>query len=236
MDIFAIQRALLAKGFDPEGIDGIIGPKTEAAISAFKASRGLLARPYIGPITLDLLLGATPPSAPTGTPSPPWVNELGRYLWKHETRDSAILRRWLASDGKTLGDPAKLPWCADAIQTAVRLTLPQEPFPGKVGANPYLARNWMDFGEPTVLAYGAIAIFWRGSRTGMSGHIGAAVGHDPRGKRLRIRGGNQSDMISDAWLDEARLLGYRKPKTWPHPLPPVPIMNSAGAVISTNEA
>lgn len=36
-----MQRLLTAKGFDTEGHDGVIGPKTRAAISAYQASRGM---------------------------------------------------------------------------------------------------------------------------------------------------------------------------------------------------
>ncbi len=38
-----MQRLLTAKGIDTEGSDGIIGPKTRAAISAYQASRGMAA-------------------------------------------------------------------------------------------------------------------------------------------------------------------------------------------------
>lgn len=242
-DVKALQRALQARGLYDGRIDGIVGPKTEKAICDFKRSVGLWARPYVGPLTLEKLFGPDGAPAPATAPDPaamslPWVNELGRYLWKHESRDHAIVKEWLASDGKTLGDPAQLPWCGDAVQTAIRLTLPTEPFTGKVGQNPYLARNWLDFGAPCEMSYGAIVVFWRGDRNGSSGHVAIVVGYDRANKRLRCRGGNQSNMISDAWMDEGRVLehGYRTPSTWLHTLPPAPLMDSAGAVISTNEA
>lgn len=241
IDTRTIQKALKEKGFDPGPIDGIMGPRTEAAICRFKASEGLWARPYIGPITLSRLLGPAAAlqkrdGTPAGSTEAPWVNELGKYLWKHETRDNAKLKAWLKSDGRTLGDPKELPWCGDAMETAIRLSLPMEPWSGRVAANPYLARNWLDFGVPCEMSYGAIAVLWRGSRNGTSGHVAAVVGYDPKRRRLRIRGGNQSNMVSDAWISEDRVLGYRKPATWRPTLPPVPIMNSKGAVVSRNEA
>lgn len=40
-DRIALQRGLTAKGFDTGGADGVIGPKSRAAISAYQASLGL---------------------------------------------------------------------------------------------------------------------------------------------------------------------------------------------------
>ncbi|MDN5786094.1 lytic murein transglycosylase [Pseudorhodobacter sp.] len=48
-----MQRQLTAKGFDTEGSDGVIGPKTRSAISAYQASRGMV---VTGEPTLDLLV------------------------------------------------------------------------------------------------------------------------------------------------------------------------------------
>lgn len=243
-DVKELQQALVDKGFDlgksgpnGDGVDGIVGPMTERAICAFKASVGLWARPYVGPLTWEALTGKKP-----GKPKKssvlalPWINEIGRYLGQHEGRDNSSLSAWLRSDGGTVGDPAKIPWCGDAVHTAIRLALRDEPFPGKVGQNPYLARNWLSFGKRCGVRYGAVAVFYRGSRDGIYGHVGFVVGQSTDGKLLRIRGGNQSNRVSDTWLKKDRLLGCRAPTTWPHDLPPAPKMNSRGAVISTNEA
>jgi hypothetical protein len=47
-----LQRRLTAAGFDTEGSDGVIGPKTRSAISAFQQRRGL---PVTGEPSLELL-------------------------------------------------------------------------------------------------------------------------------------------------------------------------------------
>jgi lytic murein transglycosylase len=47
-----LQQRLTARGFDTEGSDGVIGAKTEAAISAYQASAGL---PVTGKPSLELL-------------------------------------------------------------------------------------------------------------------------------------------------------------------------------------
>lgn len=232
MDTAKIQRALAAHGFDPGAIDGIMGPKTERAIVRFKRAHGLRARPYLGPLTLSLLFGEGERAA---TPDVPWMNEVAKYMGLNERAHFQRLFAWLRSDGKSVGDPRQLPWCGDLVETAIKLTLRHEPFTGRVALNPYLARNWLDFGEDTAPAYGAVAVFWRGSPHGSSGHVGFAIGVDHDRGRIRVRGGNQSNSVSDTWLDESRLLGLRWPKSWSGTKPEMPAMNSAGAVISRNE-
>lgn len=240
IDVRKVQQRLKDLGFDPGKIDGLPGPKTDAAIVRFKVSKGLAPRPYLGPITLEHLFpGWGQAGALTDVPTMamlPWMNEISKHMTLHEKKNFAALFAWLKSDGKTIGDPRVYPWCGDAVQTAIKLTLPNEPFPGNLGINPYLARNWQLFGRDDGPRFGAVAVFWRGTKTGVSGHVGFAIGRDPKLKRIRVRGGNQSDTISDAWLDEDRLLGYRVPKTWNGQLPALPIVDSKGAIISTNEA
>ena len=233
--ILQVQRALNYFGASLE-TDGIMGPATEKAISEFKAKNGLKARPYIGPLTEELLFNGKyrreVSHLYTEGHMPTWLTEISRYMGLHEIRDNKKLRKWLKSDGSTLGDPAKLPWCGDAVHTALRLALPNEPFPGKLGKNPYWARNWVLLGEASTLKYGCIVVLSRKS----GGHVAFAVGYDPKRKRIRVRGGNQSNSINDTWVSEKRVLGYRKPSTWKFELLPIPLMNSKGQVVSKNEA
>ncbi|MCG6901371.1 MAG: lytic murein transglycosylase [Rhodobacter sp.] len=50
-----MQRRLLARGFDPEGVDGIIGPRTIAAVQAFQKSIGLVPDGYVSTGILNWL-------------------------------------------------------------------------------------------------------------------------------------------------------------------------------------
>ena len=52
-----IQIHLKDHGYYGGAIDGNIGPKTKAAIVAFKRDRCLRPRPFIGPVTWGLLVG-----------------------------------------------------------------------------------------------------------------------------------------------------------------------------------
>ena len=51
-DRIALQTRLTARGFDTDGTDGVIGPNSRKAISAYQASVGL---PATGDPSMDLL-------------------------------------------------------------------------------------------------------------------------------------------------------------------------------------
>ena len=51
-DRVALQEELTANGFDTDGADGVIGPKSRDAISAYQAANGL---PVTGDPSLELL-------------------------------------------------------------------------------------------------------------------------------------------------------------------------------------
>jgi uncharacterized protein (TIGR02594 family) len=77
-------------------------------------------------------------------------------------------------------------------------------------------------------AVGAIVVFWRGTPSSGSGHVGFVAGKDASG-RLLVLGGNQGDMVSIKPGDTSRLVGY----VWPSSdLSGVnytlPILNSSG--------
>ena len=56
-DILLIQRALNNQGFDAGPADGIWGPTTRQALSAFEQANGLVADGFPDPETVDVLLG-----------------------------------------------------------------------------------------------------------------------------------------------------------------------------------
>lgn len=202
-EIINLQRALRSAGYDVT-VDGIAGPKTRGALVDYEASQG----------------------------APPWLLELASHMFMHEVSDNAALRKWLRSDGTTLGDPAAQPWCGDAMETAIKNTLPDEPFYGPM-QNPYWARNWAHFGEETEgRDLGDLVVMTRGN----GGHIAALVGRDDRRGLILIRGGNQSNMINDMWVDVARVINYRKPITYNKRVPRAPYVDSRGGKISINEA
>lgn len=223
-----IQRALKAAGFDPGPLDGAMGPKTRAAVIRFQHAHKLATDGIVGPRTAAVLFG--PAADAARQIEPVWYGEARRRLGLHEKRDNSRLWAWLRSDGKTLGDPARNPWCGDFVATALALTLPGEAQP----ANPYLARNWLTFGRGIVPTLGAVMVFWRGSKAGTQGHVGFYVAEDEAA--YVVLGGNQTDAVTDkARIAKERFLGARWPAT--HPLPTGgKILATGGGALSVNEA
>jgi len=122
------------------------------------------------------------------------------------------------------------PWCGTFVGGALA-------YEGmEVVANPWGARNWLKYGkEIDSPAYGSIVVFWRGKRSGWSGHVGFVVGEDRLGN-LMVLGGNQGNAVTIKPFSKARVLGYR----WPGIAPfdtryALPVLNSDGK-LSSNEA
>jgi uncharacterized protein (TIGR02594 family) len=177
------------------------------------------------------LLAANGRAAAMAPPGPlPWITEAKSALGRHEARDRSWLMDWLKRDGRSLGDPAKTPWCGDFVETCLRVALPDEPLLGALGSNPYWARNWMLFGQMVAPIVGAILVFERGS----GGHVGFAVGQDDT--HFYVLGGNQSDAVTIARIAKSRLIGARWPATWSPQLQRLPTMTPGDVRTSTNEA
>lgn len=202
-----IQTALIAAGYDigPHGADGDFGRDTIAAVKAFQRAKGLQGSGVVGPKTMALLF---PGDKEPVEAMPPWYANLLMKRGLHERLHNEELKKFLKSDGQTLGDPSELPWCGDAVQTAIALTLPDEVVP----ADPYWALNWRKFGialeEP---ALGAILAFKRQG----GGHVGFYAGEDDT--HYFVLGGNQMHSISIAPVKKSQLKAIRWPKTVPTP-------------------
>jgi uncharacterized protein (TIGR02594 family) len=215
-----IQQGLIELGYDLGrwGADGLYGPATERALRAFIARTG-----YKAP--------APEPASNSLLPTLPWIEEGRKVFGLHEVRDNAELKAWLRSDGKTLGDPKSLPWCGDFTETAIKNSLPNEPFTGDLGTNPYWARNWTMFGKTVRPCYGCVLVFERGS----GGHVGFAMGED--NTDFYVLGGNQSDSVNIVRISKKRLLsgGARWPSTHGGDGFALPRMTPGSIPRSTNE-
>jgi uncharacterized protein (TIGR02594 family) len=206
----ALQDALTDLGYPCGKVDGIWGAKTRAAVTALLSADGKPGQPDVTGAEL------------------PWVAQGRLVMGWHEVSDKARLSEFLRSDGKALGDPAVLPWCGDFVETCIKRALPDEPFTGDLGKNPYWARNWLMFGRVTQPTYGAVLVFGRDG----GGHVGFAVGEE--GSYFHVLGGNQSNTVSIAKIAKSRLLGARWPTSFE--ARPISLPQMKGGVITTNEA
>ena len=191
MDLREVQTRLRALGYDPGPIDGIPGRMTAAAVAQFQRDNDIEVQwpGTIGPKTLAALFKGEPVAKPVTPLDPPWLALLLAKKGMHESQKATA--DFLRSDGRTLGDPRKLPWCGDLEETIMALTLPGEALP----TNPYLARNWLKFGVSIAPTRGAVAVFYRGSPNGTSGHVGNFLGQDGD---FYIVGGGKEGALSQA--------------------------------------
>jgi uncharacterized protein (TIGR02594 family) len=230
--IQAIQHELARKGFDPGGIDGIWGRRTEQAVRSFQASHGLLADGIVGPITWQALFGSAPPKDNVNNPAMPWFQEARRVIGIKERvgpGNNPTILDW----AKDAGIPYKsddIPWCGLFVAHCISSTIGDEPLP----ANPLGARQWLKFGAPCKPVLGSILVFWRDKPTSFKGHVGFYAGEE-KGGVLQVLGGNQSDSVSIARIRGDRLLQARWPATAPI-TGEVEVVASTDTIFSTNEA
>lgn len=184
-----LQFLLISGGLYSGKADGLYGPLTEIALNKLISNRGFVDRA-----------------------SYPWVEEFRKVFGLHEIRDNEALKAWLISDGKTLGDPKMLPWCGDAMATAIRKSLPDEKFVGVLAENPYWALNWAAFGDAIEPCFGAIGVFKRAE----GGHVGVLVSQSK--DTYHVLGGNQGDSVSLTSVPKSSFVTSRWPKTFERPL------------------
>lgn len=222
----SVQRRLIALGYSVgnAGADGIFGRATITALAKFQTDKGLDLQ-YPGTLGQKTIAALGLDKSPA---LPPWICLAKTKMGLNEVRDNKPLSAFLKSDGATLGDPAKLPWCGDFVETCIAVSLPREP----MIANPYWALNWLKFGvevpkdKPIMGAIGAA------ERDG-GGHVFFVVGQDR--DYYHALGGNQSNAVSIVKMDKGRVRGLRFPSTYPMPSDVLPYTTFNGQ-ISLNEA
>jgi uncharacterized protein (TIGR02594 family) len=228
-----IQERLNELKFNAGEPDGIRGRQTINAVKAFQKSKSLDPDGVVGPKTLAALFPNAAPAKVDDTPDTvPWLDLAYRKKGLHEKLNNAELRAFLKSDGKTLGDPAKLPWCGDFVETCMAVTMPDEVLPD----NPYGAMNWVKFGKACKPKRGAVLSFWRGSPDSWQGHVGFYVGEDAT--HYHVLGGNQGDAVTVSKIAKNRLRasGARWPLTALDTSDVAIVADGKGLVETTNEA
>lgn len=230
-----IQRRLAALGFKPGPIDGIRGRLTIAAVKKFQAAHGLKVDGIVGPNTASAMFGTDPATARRVQASEsltPWLDLARTKMGLHELRQKASLMSFLRLGKGTIGDPAKIPWCGDFVETCIAVTLPDEPIPD----NPYASINWLKFGREVKPTLGAILVFWRKTPSSWQGHVGFYVGEDAT--HYHVLGGNQSNSVTISRIAKNRLRkgGVRFPMTAIYNNTGPTVRSAKGVRETTNEA
>lgn len=203
--ISAIQSSLNNKGFSPGEVDGIWGRRTISAVKEFQQSEGLTVDGVVGPNTAEALFETHEDVA--SLVALPWMTEAQNLLGTKENLgplDNPLILDWAKNlDIHYKGDD--VPWCGLFVAHCIGSSLLNEPLP----SNPLGARRWRSFGAKTEPKIGAVMVFWRGSKSGVDGHVGFYTGEDKTS--YRILGGNQSDQVCFAWIEKDRLIDARWP-------------------------
>ncbi len=215
MTTLEIQKALKTAGFDPGPVDGYSGTLTISAIRAFQRANNLNVDGIVGRNTsAKLFKGRKPHAAATSTRNlrdniMPWFMEAKRLLGLREVGGKGSnptilcwaerLKIWYPNDG--------VPWCGLFVAQCISSQLRDEALP----VNPLGARNWLKFGKSCKPQPGAVLVFWRGKKSGWSGHVGFYVSEDAGA--YHVLGGNQSNAVTITKVRKKRFLGARWPKT-----------------------
>jgi uncharacterized protein (TIGR02594 family) len=164
----------------------------------------------------------------------PWVDQARKYIGLKEIpgpRHNSTIIRWLtAIRAPFLNDEAA--WCGSGLGGIFL----------EVGIKPpkrcWGARNWLQWEGATKLkkpTFGAVVVFWRGSRNGWAGHVGIIVGRDQYGN-LIVRGCNQKNSVRDDPFPLDRVLAYLWPPGHEPPAKQHLRVFVSGAGLSVNEA
>lgn len=233
--IIRIQEALLKEGFNPGPIDGMMGPKTKAAMVAFLKSKGHNPRHDADRWHLvDLCVTHFSENAKAYLKSPFWVHKALSYLglkeFQGKRHNEKILYWWKKINAKFNDD--ETPWCAGFVGGVLEECNIRS-------SRSAAARSYCKWGVLLAgPAVGAVVVFWRGKPSGWSGHVGFVIGKDQFGN-LMVLGGNQGNAVTVKPFSRKRVLGYYWPKEQVLPMKAgfdkLPLVNSSG-VVSTNEA
>lgn len=232
-----IQANLAIIGCNPGLIDGIIGPRTRRAIVCAKKKANYpigADTPAVDTFFIKQLRDMVKEQYRSRLEAPYiWINYAHRFLGLHERFDNKKLAHFLRSDGFTVGNPRKFPWCGDFIETVMSncaINYSRKDWHKTLRANPYWARNWAYYGKPAGKVYGAVGVFSRGPR---SGHVAFLIGE--RKGYFRILGGNQSNRVNETWIAKRRLLAARWPAHYHNPKIILPKVSRNGKVYGNND-
>ena len=206
MQVYLIQWFLVTKGYNPGPIDGILGAKTRAAISAFQTDRG---QHSTGTITAAVVEAFNKEAAPGRWPV--WLHHAIGYIGVEEIPGAAnnpTIMDWaMVLKVNYSGD--EIEWCGLFVAAMLRKASPEIALPDNVlGARKYLGTGREI--DPSSAKIGDLVVLWRVSKSDWRGHVGFYMGMS--GGSVLMLAGNQGNSVSITRHDRTRLLGIRRPE------------------------
>lgn len=145
---------------------------------------------------------------PPGGHGPEWYRLARRELrdgieeFKGEAKHNPRILEYHATVRGGL-DEDEVHWCSSFVNWCIEQS-------DISGTNSALARSWEKWGQRlSGPQTGAVAVFWRKSKSSGLGHVGFFV--EESASSVSVLGGNQGDRVSIAPQSKERLLGYRWP-------------------------
>jgi uncharacterized protein (TIGR02594 family) len=150
---------------------------------------------------------------------PPWLTLGLRDLGFHETGDNQGIEAFIAqAHTGTVGEP----WCAIWANAKLELS----GIRGTRSPSSQSFRHDPNFVQLAGPALGAIAVYWRDSKTSGLGHVGFYMGETAT--QILTLGGNESDAVRKQFEPRYKLWGYWWPKVVALPQIGAIAVNSAG--------
>jgi len=99
--------------------------------------------------------------------------------------------------------PDSVPWCASFICYCLEMV-------GMGSTNSMMAKSYLKWGVSTKMKPlpGDIVVYWRGSKTASTGHVGVFLGI--KSGMVYTLGGNQSDMVNISRYGVDKVLDFRR--------------------------
>jgi uncharacterized protein (TIGR02594 family) len=161
----------------------------------------------------------TPARRDTGSHRPPPTSpEWALHAWAelkasvHEVAgpdaNPRILRYFKATTlaGNPMASSDETPWCSAFACWCMEEAKVRSP-------RNTMAKSWLSWGSQLPLEkdppYGTVCVFWRGTPSSASGHVGFFAGSEKTD--VWVLGGNQFNSVSFAKYPRMRLLGFRWP-------------------------
>lgn len=165
------------------------------------------------------------------TPEPIWLSVAATHIGIREIPGSlsaAVIQRWAADLGvSAIYDNDDVPWCALYLNRVMKAC--HLPMTGS-GYDLLRARMFATWGQPLDgVALGAILVFTRPQ----GAHVGLYLGETDT--LYHIRGGNQSNAVSDTWIAKDRCTARRWPAGLPLPIQQPIVTTTNGMPVSDNE-